>query len=384
MSSDSIVIVGARRTPQGRLMGKLSNYSALDLAVAAGKAALGDIPPEAVDTAIVGNVLPPVINVSRQMALKLGIPQSAVCFTVNMLCASGLKAVTQAANAIATGEAEVVLCGGTESMTNAPHLLPRARAGYRLGDGQLVDSLLMGLNDPHIKESMTHTAQRLAERFDLSREAQDAFSYASQQKTAKAQENGDFARELIALPELDYDEHPRADTTLERLGSLKPILGSGTSVTAGNASGINDGAAMLVLCKRSTAEKNGWKPLAEMRHYASIGCDPAVMGEGPVHAIRKLLSRSGGSLNDFDQIEINEAFAAQTLACLKQLDLDACDPRVNPQGGAIALGHPVGASGSRLAVHLVHRIAAGEIGQGLASLCVGGGMGIAATFVPVR
>ncbi len=383
-SPDPIVIVGAKRTPQGRLLGKLANYSALDLAVAAGKAALGEIPASAIDMTIVGNVLPPIINVSRQMSLLLGIREEAVSFTVNMACASGLKATTLAANALQLGEAEVVLCGGTESMSNAPHFLPRARAGYRLGDATVVDSLMLGLSDPSIGESMPQTAQRLAERFQISREDQDRFALASQQKAVTAQNENLFADELVALPELDRDEHPRADTTLERLASLKPVLGAGTSVTAGNASGINDGAAMLVLCKLSTAARNGWKPLARLSGYTDIGCDPKVMGEGPVHAIRKLLARQRRELTQFDAIEINEAFAAQALACLRQLEIDDCDPRVNRHGSGIALGHPIGASGARLAVHLAHRAAQGRIESGIASLCVGGGMGIAAIIEPVR
>jgi len=375
---DPIVIVGAKRTPQGRFLGKLAGYSSLDLAMKAGQAALGDIPPAAIDLTVVGNVLPPIINVSRQMSLQLGIPESAVCFTVNMLCASGLKAITLAANAIELGEAETVLCGGTESMSNAPHFLPRARTGYRLGDGVLVDSLLLGLNDPVIGEAMARTAERLAERFQLSRKEQDQFACASQLKAVAAQAEGHFAHELVALPELDRDEHPRADTTVERLGSLKPVLGAGTTITAGNASGINDGAAMVVLCKLSTARRNGWKPLARFSAHAAIGCDPKVMGEGPVHAIRKLLANEGCDLNSFDTIELNEAFAAQALACLRQLKIDEGDPRMNRCGSSIALGHPVGASGARLTVHLANQIAQGRTQRGLASLCVGGGMGIAA------
>ncbi|HWL54555.1 MAG TPA: thiolase family protein [Chthoniobacteraceae bacterium] len=379
-SPDPIVIVGARRTPQGRFLGSLAACTALDLAVAAAKGALGEIPASAIDRCIVGNCLPPILNVSRQMSLALGIPQSADAFTVNMACASGLKAITLAADALRLGDAEVVLCGGTESMSNAPHFLPRSRTGYRLSDGTLVDSLLLGLKDPAIGKTMPETAQLLAERFCVSREEQDRFALASHQKALAAQKEGGFDAELIPLAGLEHDEHPRADTTLERLATLKPTLGAGTTITAGNASGINDGAAMVVLTTLSTAKRNGWQPLAQFSAYATTGCAPEVMGEGPVHAIRKLHARTGHTLADYDAIEINEAFAAQALACLKQLDLAPDDPRFNRCGSGIALGHPIGASGARLVVHLAHQLAHGNGRRALASLCVGGGMGIAATL----
>lgn len=380
-STDPIVIVAAKRTPQGRFSGKLATYSALDLAIAAGKATLGDtIPASAIEMTILGNVLPPIINVARQMSMHLGIPESTVSYTVNMACASGLHAITLGANAIQLGQAEVVLCGGTESMTNAPHILPGARGGIRLGDAKVVDTLLVALSDPFICESMAQTAQRLAERFQISREEQDEYALAGHQKAIAAQSSNRFDAEIGILPELDRDEQPRADTTLERLAKLKPVLGGQTSITAGNASSINDAAAMVVLCRLSTAQRHGWKPLARLSDYTSTGCDPRVMGEGPVHAIRKLLQQQGRTLNDYDAIEINEAFAAQLLACGRQLDFTGCDPRVNRYGSGIALGHPIGASGARIAVHLAHRIASGETTRGIASLCVGGGMGIAASI----
>lgn len=380
-TQDPIVFVAAKRTPQGRFNGKLANYTSLDLAVAAARAALGDtIPASAIDMTILGNVLPPVINVARQTSLKLGIPDACVSYTVNMACASGLHAITLGANAIQLGQAEVVLCGGTESMTNAPHILQGARAGLRLGDGKVIDTLLLGLSDPVIGETMTHTAERLAERFQISRQEQDEYALAGHQKAIAAQNSDRFAAELAVLPELDRDEQPRADTSLERLAKLKPVLGPEHTITAGNASGINDGAAVVVLCRLSTAERNGWKSLARLSGYTSVGCDPRVMGEGPVHAIRKLLARQNRALGDFDAIEINEAFAAQLLACGRQLGFDGCDSRLNRYGSGISLGHPIGASGARIAVHLAHRIAAGETTHGLASLCVGGGMGIAATI----
>ncbi len=380
MSHDPIVILGARRTPQGRLLGALTPYSSLDLAVAAGRSALGDLPGDRIDRVILGNCLPPILNVARQASLQLGLPQNADAFTVNMACASGLKAILLGCDALRLGDAEVVLAGGTESMSNAPHLLPRARGGYRLGDGVLVDSLLLGLKDPVINENMAQTAQRLAERYEITRGEQDQFAYHSHRKALAAHEAGRFGDELIALPELDRDEHPRADTTPERLAKLKPTLGGETTITAGNASGINDGAALVVLTRRSTAERHGWQPLAQISAYATIGCDPAVMGEGPVHAIGKLLCRTNTTLADYDAIEINEAFAAQALSCAKALGLAGDDSRFNACGSGIALGHPIGASGARLAVHLSHRIARGEANRAIASLCVGGGMGIAAVL----
>jgi acetyl-CoA C-acetyltransferase len=377
-SADSIVIVGAKRTPQGRFLGKLSGYSSLDLAIAAGKNALGNIPPSAIDMTIVGNCLPPVLNVSRQMSLKLGIPSDSISYTVNMACASGLKAITLAADALRLNQAETVLCGGTESMSNSPHFLTRARTGYRLGDGVLVDSVLAGLSDPVIGESMVQTAQRLAERFEISRLSQDEYAYSSHCKAVAAQREGRFKDELVVFPELDHDEHPRADTSLERLGSLKSTLGGESKITAGNSSGINDGAAMLVLCKLHTAERNGWQPLALLGDYTEAGCDPKVMGEGPVHAIRRIFSMNGKTFKNYDALEINEAFAAQILACLHQLELCPDDSRLNKHGSGIALGHPVAASGARLAVTLAHRAARNEVQCGIASLCVGGGMGIVA------
>ena len=379
---DPIVFVAAKRTPQGRFNGSLAGYTSLDLAVAAGRAALGDntIPPSAIDMTILGNVLPPVINVARQTSLRLGIPDSCVAYTVNMACASGLHAITLAANALRLGQAEVVLCGGTESMTNAPHIIQGARAGLRLGDGKVIDTLLLGLSDPFICENMTQTAERLANRYQISRQEQDEYALAGHQKAIAAQNNGQFAAELAVLPELDRDEQPRADTSLERLAKLKPVLGPEYTITAGNASGINDGAAVAVLCRLGTAERHGWQPLAKLSGYTSVGCDPRVMGEGPVHAIRKLLAMQGRTLDDFDAIEINEAFAAQLLACARQLGFTGCDSRLNRYGSGISLGHPIGASGARIAVHLAHRIAAGETRRAIASLCVGGGMGIAATL----
>ena len=379
MMNSEIFIVAARRTPQGKLAGALANYSATDLAVAAGQAALTGLDPAQIDSVILGNVIGAGqgMNIARQVGLRLGLPVAVPAFTVNMMCASGLQAVALAVQAIQAGQSHAVLCGGTESMSNAPYLLERARAGYRLGDGKLVDALLRdGLVDPLSREHMSGGVERLAAEYQIMRADQDVFALRSQQRYFAASEAGRFKAELIALPELDRDEHPRADTKLEKLATLKTVFSAAGTITAGNASGINDGAALLVVCDRATARQHNWQPLARIVGTAVVGCEPERMGLGPVHAIRKLCDRQAGRVEDFDTIEINEAFAAQTLACLKELNLTG-DERVNPDGGAIAVGHPIGASGARLVVHLAHRLAAGQTQRGLGALCVGGGMGIA-------
>jgi acetyl-CoA C-acetyltransferase len=373
-----VCIVAAKRTPQGRFLGALSPRSALDLGVAAGRAALEGIGADRIDQTIVGNVLGAGLgmNVARQVSLALGVPVERPAFTVNMMCASGLQAVILATQAIAMGQAEVVLCGGTESMSNAPYLLPRARSGYRLGDGTLVDCLLRdGLVDTSSGQHMAATAERLAEHYRIDRAAQDAFALRSQQNTHRAYVEGRYQDELVPVDKLERDEHPRPETTLAQLASLRPSFQNAGTVTAGNASGINDGAAMLVVCAEAAATRNGWSVLATIGPHAAVGCDPQWMGLGPVHATRRLCQQSELRLSEFDTIELNEAFAAQALACLQELSLDP--ERVNPDGGAIALGHPIGATGARLVVHLAHRLARGRTKRALATLCVGGGMGLA-------
>jgi len=270
-----------------------------------------------------------------------------------------------------------VLAGGVESMTSAPHILENARFGRKLGDMKLIDYLLVGLSDQVIGEQMVQTAERLAEQYHIDRAAQDQFAYDCHMKTIAAQRDGAFDDELIALPELDHDEHPRADTSLEKLATLKSVAGKDGTVTAGNASGINDAGAMMLICDDKTAEKHGWQPLCYLDQYTQIGCDPKIMGIGPAHAFNKICGENGFALNDFDTIEINEAFAAQAIACLRELKLPDDESRLNPEGGAVALGHPVGVSGARLLVHLAHKIARGNSKRALAGLCVGGGQGIA-------
>lgn len=377
-----VCIVAARRTPFGRFLGSLGRLSAVDLAVHAAEAAMERLPRDLVDLVIVGNVLSAGqgMNVARQVGQRLGLPDATPAFTVNMMCGSGLQALRLAAQAIRLGEADVVLCGGTESMSTAPHILSRSRTGTNFGDGQLVDTLLRdGLVDSITGEPMAVTAERLATQFGISRAEQDHFAALSQARCRAGVAQGIFDAELapVAAPpaSLSHDEHPRPETTFERLSALKPAFAADGTLTAGNASGMNDGAAMLLVASRAAAASHGWPVLAVVTGSTAVGCDPRTMGLGPVHALQHFEKQHACSLADFDAIEINEAFAAQTLACLRALDLDS--QRVNRHGGAIALGHPLATSGARLAVHLAQQIARGAITSGIASLCVGGGMGLA-------
>jgi acetyl-CoA C-acetyltransferase len=384
--NDRICIVAARRTPQGRFLGGLADYPAVILAQRAAHPLLEQIPPERIDLAIVGNVLSAGqgMNIARQMALALGLPPHVPAYTVNMMCASGMKAATLGAEAILAGQAEVVLAGGTESMSRAPYLLDRARTGYQFGDGKLVDTLLRdGLIDNRIEKHMAVTAEQLAKQCGIEREAQDAFALRSHRRYFEALEAGRYEGEIVSVDKVQRDEHPRADSRPEKLASLKPSFDPQGTITAANSSGLNDGAAMMVLCREETARKHGWQPLCVMTCWASCGCAPELMGLGPIHATQRLCERFGHRLEDFDTIELNEAFAAQALACLQAWNLPNED-RVNPDGGAIAVGHPLSASGARLIVHLAHRIRRGETRRGLATLCVGGGMGIAAVVEKYR
>ncbi len=376
-----VVIVAAKRTPFGRFMGSLADCSAVDLASEAANAVLLNLDRKQFDLVVLGNVLSAGLgmNIARQVAVRIGFPIEVPAYTVNMMCASGLQAVLLAAQAIRAGDANAVLCGGTESMSNAPYLVPKARRGYKLGDGTLIDSLLHdGLIDSFDHAHMGLSAETLAREFQIARHEQDEFAARSQARFAAAFQSNVFNDEIVPVGSLKQDEHPRVDTTLEKLTILKPAFSATGTVTAGNASGINDGAAMLVVASDKFARQQGWPVLARLAGGTTQGCDPARMGLGPVHAIRKLCRNHGWNVDQFDSVEINEAFAVQALACQRELNLNT--DRVNVNGGAIAIGHPIGASGARLAVHLAHRIASGEIAQGLAALCVGGGMGIAAAF----
>ena len=379
-----ICIIAAKRMVQGKFMGALAKRSAVDLAVAAGRAAIEGIDPASIDQVIVGNVLSAGLgmNVARQVAVKLGLPICTPAYSVNMMCASGMQAILLAAQAIRAGDAKTILCGGTESMSNAPYLLDRARGGYKLGDGVLVDSLLRdGLVDAFDQKHMGLGAEQLAAKFNIDRAQQDAFAAESQRRYAHASAAGVFDAELVTIDDLQRDEHPRNDTTIEKLATLKPVFRPDGTITAGNSSGINDGAAMVVVCDEQTAKERGYKPLAIIAASAAVGCEPQFMGLGPVHATKQLCDRLSCGADAFDLVEINEAFAVQTKACIQQLELD--EHRVNPHGGAIALGHPIGASGARIVVHLAHQIAQGKAQRALATTCVGGGMGTAVALGPV-
>jgi len=373
-----LFIVSAKRTPQGRLLGALAKWSAADLAKEAGREMLKTIAPQDIDQVILGNVISAGqgMNIARQVGVGLGIPVERPAYTVNMMCASGMQAVILAAQTILAGEANAVLCGGAESMSKAPYLLDRARGGYKLGDGTLMDSILRdGLTDVFSGKHMGITAEAMTEKYGINRVAQDAFALQSQQKYANAHAKKAFHDEIVPVDNLVQDEHPRPDVTMEKLSAMKPVFKPDGTITPGNASGINDGAAMLIVCNETTLVQKGWTPLARIAGWSVVGCDPGQMGLGPVHATRALCQRLALTIDDFDAIELNEAFAVQALACMKELNIKA--GRVNPNGGAIALGHPIGASGARLIVHLAHRIARREIGKALATLCVGGGMGTA-------
>lgn len=385
-----VVIVAATRTPIGSFHGALAPLPAVELGACVIRALLEKtaLPADAIDEVIFGQVLTAGCgqNPARQTALRAGLPVTTLAVTLNLVCGSGLKAVLQAAQAIRCGDAEIVIAGGQESMSNAPYLLDGARTGLRLGHASMKDSVVHdGLWDAFNDYHMGITAENLAERFVISREQQDAFALRSQRKATLALEAGFFSAEITPLnvPQgkkpprrVERDEQPRADTQAEKLAQLKPAFrpGDGT-VTAGNASSINDGAAAVMLMSASRAAALNLPALARIAGYAVSGVDPAVMGIGPVEASQQCLQRAGWTLAQVDLIEANEAFAAQALAVGQALDWD--ESKVNVNGGAIALGHPIGASGCRILVTLLHEMARRNVGKGLATLCVGGGQGVA-------
>ncbi|WP_027481770.1 acetyl-CoA C-acetyltransferase [Deinococcus pimensis] len=381
-----IVITAARRTPIGSFMGSLKDVPAADLGVAATKAILGGVNPDDIADVIVGNVLQAGqgMNPARQVVLGSGLPHDVPGQTVNRVCGSGLQAVVSAAQGLRSGDGRLYVAGGIENMSRAPYLLPKAREGYRLGHGELLDSLMHdGLTDVFHKYAMGITAENIAEQWGITREEQDAFAAESQRRAAAAIESGAFVDEVVPVevpgrkgPTIfDRDEYVRPDTTMEVLGKLRPAFRKDGTVTAGNASGINDGAAMLALTTDEYARANGLPVLAELAAYSTIGVDPAIMGIGPARAVPVALDKLGMKPTDVDLFELNEAFAAQSLAVVRDLGIDpAC---VNVTGGAIALGHPIGASGARVLVTLVHALRRAGKETGVASLCIGGGMGIA-------
>jgi acetyl-CoA acetyltransferase family protein len=387
--SREVWIVGAKRTAFGALSGALNTLSATDLAVEASKAALahGGVSPEKIDTVIMGNVQQTsrdAIYLARHVGLRAGVPVPVPALTVNRLCGSGFQAIVSGAEQILLGDAEVALVGGTESMSQAPHVIYGARTGLPFGKpGALSDSLWDSLTDTFTGLPMAMTAESLAEQYGISRQACDEYALRSQKTWAAAQESGRFKEEIAPIElkskkgpiQFAVDEHPRPTTTPEILAKLPPVFKKDGVVTAGNASGICDGAAALVLCSKEAGQKNGWKPLARLQNWGIAGVDPKVMGIGPAPAIRKALDRQGQKLADYDLVEVNEAFAPQYLAVEKELGLDR--NKTNVDGGAIALGHPLGASGARIITHLVHELRRRGGKQAIGSACIGGGQGIA-------
>jgi acetyl-CoA C-acetyltransferase len=385
-----IVIASAVRTPIGAFGGSLASFQAHELGTVAIKAAIerAGIRAEQVDEVFMGCILQAGQGQgpARQAAMNAGIPDTVPATTVNILCGSGLKSVIMAAQAIIAGDADVVVAGGMESMSNGAYVLPKGRTGYRMGHGQVVDSMILdALTDAFQGIHMGITAENLAAEYAITREEQDAFAAASQQKAAAAVEAGVFDAEIVPVPipqkkgdpvMFDRDEYPRAGTTAEKLGALKPAFKKDGSVTAGNASGINDGAAALVIMSAEKAAELGITPLARLTGWGTAGVAPHIMGIGPVPATHKALDKAGVTLEQIDLIEANEAFAAQALSVGKALGWDPA--KVNVHGGAIALGHPVGASGARILVTLLYEMARRSSTRGLATLCVGGGMGVSA------
>ena len=382
------VILSACRTPIGSFGGSLKDVSAADLGAVVIREALtrAAVDPAALDDVIMGCVLQSGagMNVARQAAVRAGVPVAVPAETVNRVCGSGLQAVVHATEAT-RGYAQVVVAGGTESMSQAPYLLPQARWGLRMGHGQVYDSMLgEGLTCALERCHMGMTAEEVAQRFGIGRAEQDAFAAESQARAAAAIAAGAFRDEIVAValaskkgapPAFDTDEHPRPGATAASLGSLKPAFTPEGTVTAGNASGINDGAAALVVASPAFASARGVRPLAWVLSYAVVGVEPMVMGLGPIGAVRLALERADLSASDIDLFELNEAFAAQALAVSRELALDVA--KVNIRGGAIALGHPIGASGARVLTTLIYALRARGGGRGVASLCIGGGMGIA-------
>ena len=389
MLKEPTVILSACRTAIGAFGGSLKDVSAADLGAIVIREAISraQVEPASIGDVIMGCVLQggAGMNVARQAALKAGVPKEVPCETVNRVCGSGLQAVVHAVEAMQAGYIDLAVAGGTESMSGAPYYLKGARWGYRMGHAEVSDSVLAeGLTCAIEGCHMGVTAENIAERFGISRADQDAFAAESQSRAEQAIANGSFKNEIVAveiakkkgeLTRFETDEHPRRGTTVQALAGLKPAFKKDGRVTAGNASGINDGAAALVVASEARARQLGRTPLAKVVSFACTGVDPAIMGMGPITAVRKAIERAGLSSKDIDLFELNEAFAAQALAVARELSLDPA--RVNTRGGAIALGHPIGASGARILTTLIHALRARGGGKGIASLCIGGGMGIA-------
>lgn len=389
MNSNDIVIISATRTAIGKFGGQFSSISAVELGTAVAKSAIkkGKVDPALIDTVIFGQVLQAGIgqNPARQVALNSGLSYTSTALTVNEVCGSGLKSILLAAQAIRLGDAKIVLAGGMENMSLAPHLLQN-RFATKNGNYTMIDALFHdGLTDAFSNEAMGITAENFVEKYGFTRQQLDEFAAYSQQKAYQAQQAGAFEKEITPIEitnkktqqvvSIDKDEFIRPETTVESLGSLRPAFKKDGSVTAGNSSGINDGAAALILTTREVANTLNLPILATLTGYAEAGVDPSIMGIGPVPAIEKLIQRTHIPLDRVDLFELNEAFAAQSLAVIKDLNINA--EKVNVNGGAIALGHPIGASGARIVVTLIHALQQRQLQTGIASLCVGGGMGVA-------
>ncbi len=387
--SEDIVIVAAGRTAVGNFGGSLAGLSAAELGsrVIAGLLARSGLAPEQVDEVILGQVLTAGTgqNPARQASLAAGLPQTVPAMTINKVCGSGLKAVHLAMQAVACGDAEVVIAGGQENMSQSPHVLPKSRDGMKMGPWKLQDTMIVdGLWDAFNDYHMGVTAENIARQYGFTRDDQDAFAAASQQKAEAAQKAGRFDDEIIPVevPQrrgdplvFQADEFPRHGTDAAKLGKLRPAFDREGTVTAGNASGINDGAAAVIVTSASKAEALGLKPLARIKAFASAGVDPAIMGTGPIPATRKCLEKAGWAVEDLDLVEANEAFAAQAMSVNHDLGWDPA--KINVNGGAIAIGHPIGASGARVLVSLLHEMVRRDAKKGLATLCIGGGQGVA-------
>jgi len=385
---DEIVIVAAARTGVGKFGGTLAKIPATDLGahVIKGLLAQTGVDPAMISEVILGQVLTAGVgqNAARQAVIRSGLPDHVPAMTINKVCGSGLKATHLAAQALRCGDAEIIIAGGQENMSASPHVLNNSRDGFRMGDTKLTDTMIVdGLWDVYNQYHMGVTAENVAKKFNISRAEQDEFALASQNKAEAAQKAGKFKDEILPLEItgkkgsviFDSDEYIKAGSTLEVLSSLRPAFNKEGTVTAGNASGINDGAAAVMMMSASKASQLGLKPLAKIRAYASAGLDPSIMGMGPVSASQLCLKRAGWTPQDLDLMEINEAFAAQAIAVNKEMGWDTS--KINVNGGAIAIGHPIGASGCRVLVTLIHEMIRRDAKRGLASLCIGGGMGVA-------
>jgi acetyl-CoA C-acetyltransferase len=388
LTMNDVVIVAALRSAVGKFNGSIGKIPASELGAQVIKALLAQtkVTPEQISEVIMGQVLTAGIgqNGARQALIRAGLPEMIPAMTINKVCGSGLKATHLAAQAIQCGDAEIIIAGGQENMSASPHVLQGSRDGFRMGDAKLIDSMIVdGLWDAFNNYHMGTTAENVAKKYDISRRDQDEFAAASQQKAEAAQKAGRFKAEIVPVEVLskkgstffDADEYIRPGTTVQALSELKPAFSKDGTVTAGNASGLNDGAAAVLMMSARKAEQLGLTPLARIKAYASAGVDPKIMGMGPVPASQRCLSKAGWTHKDLDLLEINEAFAAQAIAVNRQMEWDTA--KINVNGGAIAIGHPIGASGCRILVTLLHEMIRRDAKRGLASLCIGGGMGVA-------